>query len=76
MPRHTEPGRRQAGQVARTLVHVEHALARVATEVVVGSGLPPSAHTRRSTINLSGLGDWYQYTGVTMMMPCAAVQRS
>ena len=38
----------------------------------VGSGLPPSAHTRRSIMSLSGLGAWYQYTGVTMMTPCAA----
>ena len=43
---------------------------------LVGSGLPPSAHTRRSIINLRGPGLWYQYTGDTMITACAAVQRS
>ena len=45
-------------------------------EVEVGSGLPPSAHTRRSIISFNGLGLWYQYTGETMITACAAVQRS
>ena len=40
--------------------------------VEVGSGLPPSAQTRRSIISLSEDGAWYQLTGQTIMMPCAA----
>ena len=51
-------------------------LAGLLAEVEVGSGLPPSAHTRRSIISFNGLGHWYQYTGVTMITACAAVQRS
>ena len=44
--------------------------------VDVGSGLPPSAQTRLSIISFSGLGLWYQYTGVTMITACAAAHRS
>ena len=40
--------------------------------VEVGSGLPPSAQTRRSIISFSGEEAWYQFTGVTIMTPCAA----
>jgi hypothetical protein len=40
--------------------------------VVVGSGLPPSAQTSRSIISFKGEVTWYQFTGVTIMMPCAA----
>jgi len=40
--------------------------------VRVGSGLPPSAHTMRSIISFKGEVTWYQLTGVTIMMPCAA----
>jgi hypothetical protein len=43
--------------------------------VLVGSGLPPSAHTSRSIISFSVLGAWYQFTGHTIITPCAADQR-
>ena len=39
-----------------------------------GSGLPPSAQTRRSIIAFRPVGTWYQFTGVTIMMPWAATQ--
>ena len=44
--------------------------------VELGCGLPPSAHTNRSIINLSTLGAGYQYTGVMFMIPGAAVLRT
>ena len=40
--------------------------------VEVGSGLPPSAQTRRSIISFSDDEACYQLTGQTIMMPCAA----
>ena len=41
-------------------------------DVDVGSGLPPSAQTRRSIIAFSTVGAWYQCTGVPILTPCAA----
>ncbi len=40
--------------------------------VVVGSGLPPSAHTSRSIMSFRLAGAWYQCTGQRIITPCAA----
>jgi hypothetical protein len=55
---------------------VPRAMLAVLPAVEVGSGLPPSAQTSRSIISFNGLGLWYQYSGMTIITACAAVQRS
>ena len=63
------------GEVARIIPAVELDLLGLFASlpcVRVGSGLPPSAQTSRSIINFSGEVTWYQFTGVMIMMPCAA----
>src|SRR5215831_5937173 len=70
-----DDGEHTPGQVPRIVQpSSSRALARSASfpPVELGSGLPPSAQTNRSIISLSEDGAWYQLTGHTIIIPCAA----